>query len=105
MTDKDHCLYCGNGEYEMVSKRIGTFTDGVVRTFIDDGTIRTVYEEYDLAGIICSKVRFNLSEFKMRYCPMCGREMNTPKYKDNINWEVIGKDTVFEFQNREDECK
>ena len=87
MTEKEPCLYCGDGTYVMTSKRIGTWTDGEVKTFIDHGTLKTVYEEYDISGMASSRVRFVLSEFRMRHCPICGREINTPVHGDNVNWE------------------
>lgn len=91
------CIYCGDGEYLLTAKNLGTWTNGIVKTFIENGTIKTIYEEFDVSGMSPLAI-FNLSEFKTRYCPMCGREMNNPKYRDNIHWEKVDRDTVFEFE-------
>lgn len=90
------CIYCGEGKYLLTAKNLGTWTNGIVKTFIDNGSLKTIYEECELAGMSTLAI-FNLSEFKMRYCPMCGREMNKPKYRDHIEWTKIEKDTIFDI--------
>lgn len=86
----------------MYAKSLQNFVGGRVETYIDNGVLKTVYVEYDIAGLYGTLTHV-LSEFHMRYCPVCGRDMSEDKYAElNDRWLRVTKDTVFELSEGED---
>lgn len=102
--DKDHCIYCGESKHLMYAKSLQNFVDGRIETYIDKGILRTVYVEDDIAGMYGTLTHM-LSEFHMRYCPVCGRDMSQEKHPElKDRWLKVTKDTVFEL-NEEPKCE